>query len=234
MIGFVETWVPREGVGIGDLAEGRRQMGSSVVDQLRADILESVFMPGERLVEFDLCDRYGCGRATVRAALVQLESEGIVERQLNRGAVVRRVTVAEAIEITEARAALEGLAAGRAARFITEEEADELRGIIGDMRQAVDDDDAPAYSGLNKHLHRRLREISRHSIAAEILENLRNRAVQNQYRLAMMPGRQAESLEQHAAIVKGVVNHDEEAASAAMQEHLLSVIGILSSWGDAP
>ena len=58
-------------------------MANSVVDQLRSDIIGSVFMPGERLVELDLCDRYGCG-AAVRAALVQLESEGIVERQANR------------------------------------------------------------------------------------------------------------------------------------------------------
>lgn len=205
----------------------------SVVDQLRSDILESVFMPGERLVELSLCDRYECGRAAVRAALVQLESEGIVERQANRGAVVRRVAVGEAIEITEARAALEALVASRAARRVTEEEADELRGIIQEMREAVDDDDAPRYSGLNKSLHRRLREISGHSVAADILENLRNRAVQNQYRLAMMPGRQAESLEQHADIVAGVVAHNEEAAAAAMEKHLLSVIDILSSWGDA-
>ena len=87
--------------------------------------------------------------------------------------------------------------------------------------------------GLNKHLHRRLREISRHSVAAEILDNLRNRAVQNQYRLAMMPGRQAESLEQHVVIVEGVATNNEEAAAAAMEKHLLSVIDILSSWGDA-
>jgi DNA-binding GntR family transcriptional regulator len=205
----------------------------SVVDRLRSDILESVFMPGEHLVELNLCERYDCGRAAVRAALLQLESEGIVERQANRGALVRRVTVAEAIEITEARAALEALAAARAARHVTDTESEELRGVIIDMRRAVEDNDAAKYSGLNKYLHRRLREISQHTVAAEILENLRNRAVQSQYRLAMMPGRQAESLEQHAAIVDGVVTHDEKAAAAAMEDHMLSVIDILGRWGDA-
>lgn len=205
-------------------------MASSVVDQLRSDVLDSVFMPGERLIELDLCDRYTSSRATVRAALFQLESEGLVERQANRGAVVRRVGVAEAIEITEARAVLESLVAARAARYVTGDEADGLRQIIEQMRLAVDEDDAPSYSGLNKDLHRRLREISRHSVAAEILENLRNRAVQNQYRLAMMPGRQAESFEQHAAIVEAVAAHDEETAAAAMEKHMLSVIDVLARW----
>ena len=201
-------------------------MVSSVAEELRSDILGGVFLPGERLVEMDL-------RAAVRAALLQLESEGIVERQANRGAVVRRVSVGEAIEITEARSALESLVAARAARHATSDDADELQGIIDEMRQAVAVDDGAGYSALNKDLHRRIREISGHTVAAEILENLRNRAVQNQYRLAMMPGRQAESLEQHAAIVDAVAAHDEEKAAAAMEDHLKSVIGILNRWGDA-
>jgi DNA-binding GntR family transcriptional regulator len=208
-------------------------MVSSVAEELRSDILGGVFLPGERLVEMDLCERYDCGRAAVRAALLQLESEGIVERQANRGAVVRRVSVGEAIEITEARSALESLVAARAARHATSDDADELQGIIDEMRQAVAVDDGAGYSALNKDLHRRIREISGHTVAAEILENLRNRAVQNQYRLAMMPGRQAESLEQHAAIVDAVAAHDEEKAAAAMEDHLKSVIGILNRWGDA-
>ncbi len=208
-------------------------MVRSVVEELRADILETVFMPGERLVELSLCERYDCGRAAVRAALLQLESEGIVERQANRGAVVRRVTVAEAIEMTEARSVLEALVASRAARHATDDEVKELQGIIEDMRYAVDNDDASKYSGLNKDLHRRIREISRHTAAAEILENLRNRAVQNQYRLAMVPDRQKVSLGQHVAIVDAITAHDEDAAAAAMGDHLQSVIDVLGRWGDA-
>ena len=45
-----------------------------------------------------------------------------------------------------------------------------------------------------------------------------------------MPGRSAESVEQHASIVAAVVAHDEEAAAAAMHDHLMSVIDALSQW----
>ena len=96
-----------------------------------------MFPSGERLIEAQLCERYSCGRAVARAALVQLESEGLVVRQPNRGATVRRISVAEAIEITEARAALEGLIAARAARHATAGECAELRQVIADMRIAV-------------------------------------------------------------------------------------------------
>lgn len=205
----------------------------AVVDDLRADILGGVFVPGERLIELQLSERYDCGRAAVRAVLVQLESEGLVERQANRGAVVRRVSIAEAIEITEARAALESLIAARAARQASEDDVAELVGIIAEMRGAVEENDAGRYSALNRNLHQLLRTISRHTVASELVANLRNRAVQNQYRLAMMPGRQSVSLEQHAAIVNAVVAGDEDAAAAAMNDHLCSVIDVLNQWGDA-
>ena len=47
----------------------------SVTDSLRDDILGAVFSPGDRLVELQLTDRYGCGRATIRSALVALEAD---------------------------------------------------------------------------------------------------------------------------------------------------------------
>jgi DNA-binding GntR family transcriptional regulator len=208
-------------------------MADSVTEELRSDILGGVFMPGERLIELQLSERYDCGRAAVREALVQLESEGLVERQANRGAIVRRVSIAEAIEITEARSALESLIAARATRRATDDDKTELKEIVADMRDAVANDDAVRYSNLNLQLHHKLRTMSQHRVANEMVENLRNRAVQNQYRLSLMPGRQAVSLEQHAAIVDAVVAADEEAAAAAMTTHLSSVIDVLSQWGDA-
>lgn len=203
-----------------------------VIERLRADILTSVFAPGERLVELDLSERYGRGRAAVRTALLQLESEGLVSRSANKGAVVRRVSPAEAVEITEARAALECLIAARAARNVTEQEAQGLAEIVAMMRNAVKGDDAARYSQLNRELHGMLRAIGDHAVANEMVGILSNRGVHHQFRLAMMPGRQSESLTQHAAIVDAVVARDEDAAGEAMRLHLESVIGVLRKWGD--
>lgn len=203
----------------------------AVTDELRSDILDGVFAPGERLIELQLSEKYDCGRAAVREALLQLESEGLVVRHANRGATVRRISVVEAIEITEARAALERLIAERAAELADDEDKKKLEGVVAAMREAVAADDAVRYAELNGILHRTLREIAHHDVANEMVENLRNRAVQNQYRLALMPGRQAVSLEQHAAIVAGVVASDGAAAGAAMQQHLQSVVDVLKTWG---
>lgn len=205
----------------------------SITDDLRQDILNGKFEPGDRLLEVPLSAHYSCGRAAVRSALVELTSEGLVEREANRGATVRRISISEAIQITEARAALEGLIAAQAARNATAEDHGELRGIISDMREAVADDRGPSYSELNALLHRRLREMSGHEIAAHLVANLRNRAAHHQYRLALMPGRPNESLGQHAAIVDAVIAGDEDMAATAMRDHLRSVIDVLGRWGDA-
>ena len=212
----------------------REMPATSVTDDLRRDILNGRFAPGDRLLEVPLAAHYQCGRAAVRSALVELKSEGLVEREANRGAAVRRISITEAIQITEARAALEGLIAAQAATHATENDRAELREIIADMRSAVAEDRSRDYSDLNARFHRRLREMSGHAIASELVANLRNRAAHHQYRLSLMPGRPSESVEQHAAIADAVITGDADAAGDAMREHLRSVVEVLGRWGDAP
>lgn len=204
----------------------------SLVDRLRRDILDGVYSPGERLIEVELSEKYSQGRASIRAALVQLQSEALVDRKANKGAVVRRISVTEAIEITEARQALESLVAARAARNAAEEHTGALEYILDRMHDAVADDDATRYAELNRRLHEQLLELGGHEVAGDLVKNLRDRGVQNQFRLAMMPGRQKESLQQHADIVEAVVAGDEAAAAAAMARHLESVSEALTRWAE--
>ena len=201
-----------------------------VTAELRRDILAGVFDPGERLVELQLCERYRCGRAAVRAALGDLDGEGLVTREVNRGATVRQISVEEAIQIAEARSALESLLASRAAINATASEQAELAEIISRMRSVVDRGDHVAYSDLNAELHQRIREIGRHQVASELVGELRNRAYHHHFRLALVPGRPSESLEQHAAIVDAIVDRDPERAAAAATEHLRSVVEALGDW----
>lgn len=207
---------------------------SAITDTLRTDIMKGRFEPGDRLLETTLAEEYGVGRSVVRSALVELTTEGLIERQANRGATVRRITAAEAIQITEARAVLESLIASQAARHASAADHVELAKIIADMEAATSDDDSQAYSELNAVLHQRLRDMSDHDIASALVDNLQARAAHHQYRLAMMPGRSLESLDQHRVIVEAVVAGDEAGAAQAMHDHLQSVITVLSRWGDAP
>jgi DNA-binding GntR family transcriptional regulator len=204
-----------------------REPAVPVVDAIRAAIADGEFVPNQRLVEADLSERFRASRATVRTALVQLASEGLVERVQNRGARVRAVSLAEAIEITEVRMALEGLCAAKAAERLTDDDRGRLRDIGEAMRAAVASGDLLGYSELNRRLHRLILELAGQATANAILERLRGQSVRHQFQLAMHPGRPSVSLPQHLEIIEALCAGDAEAAEAAMRRHIRSVIDTL-------
>jgi DNA-binding GntR family transcriptional regulator len=196
----------------------------TVTDALRAAILNGEYAPRQRLVEIDLCERFGTSRFILRSALQDLAGQGLVEFQRNRGARVREVSIDEAIEITEVRILLEGLLAARAAERVTKAEAVMLRKLVKDMRAAVEKSELLTYSDLNAQLHSAIRDIAAHETAARLLRQLRDQTVRHQFSLSLVPGRPSVSLPQHEAIVAAITNRRPELAKQAMEEHLQSVI----------
>jgi DNA-binding GntR family transcriptional regulator len=199
------------------------------VAAIRDAIVRGEFVPNQRLVEADLSDRFGASRATVRAALIELTNEGLIERVQNRGARVRAVSLEEAVEISEVRMMLESLCAAKAAERVSDAEVGELRELGERMRAAVAGGDVVGYSGLNQRLHRRIREISGQRTAAQVLERLRGQSVRHQFRLAMRPGRPQVSLPEHLAIIDAICAHRPEQAAEAARAHLGSVIEALKA-----
>ncbi len=161
-------------------------------DALRAAILEGDYLPGERLVEVSLSERFGASRFTIRAALADLAADGLVEVRRNKGAHVRKISFDEAIEITEVRMVLEGLVAARAAALVTDEQASELDEIALLMRRAVSAGEFRRYSDLNQRLHRLIQTIARHRTADRLIETMRAQLVRHQYTLSLLPGRPAD------------------------------------------
>ncbi len=204
-------------------AEGPR----SVVAEIREAIVHGDFVPNQRLVEADLSEQFEASRATVRSALAELANEGLVERVQNRGARVRAVPLAEAVEISEIRMVIEGLCAAKAAEHVTREEARQLKAIGKQMRAAVSSGDVFGYSQLNQDLHRMVRELSGQRTAQDVLERLRAQNVRHQFKLAMQPGRPSVSLPEHLAIIDAICAHDPAAAEEAVRAHLRSVITAL-------
>jgi DNA-binding GntR family transcriptional regulator len=198
-----------------------------VVAAIRESIVRGDFVPNQRLVEADLSAQFAASRASVRAALLELTNEGLVERLQNRGARVRAISLAEAVEISEVRMVIEGLCARKAAERITSKETRELKALGRAMRKAVSTADVLGYSELNQQLHRRIREISGQATAAGVLERLRAQSVRHQFKLAMQPGRPAVSLTEHLAIIDAVCAHQPQDAEQAVRDHLGSVIAAL-------
>ncbi|GGL66371.1 hypothetical protein GCM10010129_07290 [Streptomyces fumigatiscleroticus] len=195
--------------------------------QLRQAILHGDMAPAQRLVENELAEQFGVTRASIRAALIDLEAQGLVERIRNRGSRVRVVTVEEAVAITECRMVLEGLCAAKAAVAVSDEQLAELTALGAAMTKAVSDGEPLTYSDLNHELHARIREFSGQQTAVELLERLNAQLVRHRFQLALRPGRPQQSLSEHLAMIEAIEARDPQAAETAVRAHLNSVIEAL-------
>ena len=209
------------------LGEAETTDRPDLTQQIRDAILDAQFAPHQRLIEADLSERYGASRASVRTALLNLAGEGLVERLPNRGARVRAISVDEAIEIVEVRIGLETLCARKAAENITPADAAQLRALRSEIERAIGSGDLMAYSRLNQELDRRIRDLSRHGTATQLLERLRAQSARHQFRLAFHPGRAATSAPEHIAIIDAILAKDPDAAEAATRAHLSGIVAVL-------
>ncbi|WP_027940815.1 GntR family transcriptional regulator [Amycolatopsis taiwanensis] len=198
-----------------------------LAETLRLAIHHGELTPGQRLVEAELAKRYRTSRGTVREALVLLTNEGLVSREPNRGAQVRPVSLAEAIEITEVRAMLEGLCAAKAAQAITATERRQLRAIGRRMNEAAETGDILVYGRLSQQVHIRVREIAAQDTISGILERLRCQSVRYQFQVALLPDRAAHGAREHSAIIDAVCSRDRAAAEHLMRVHLETVADVL-------
>jgi len=199
----------------------------SLLDKLRMAIYHGEFGPNHRLVESELAARYDTSRGAVREALVQLENEGLILRPRNRSASVRPVTPAEAVEITEVRAVIEGLCAAKAAVAATEADHDELRELMRQMGDAVKRGDMLTDSRISDLMHLKIRQIAGQGTANRILERLRYRDVRYQFHVSLLPGRLVKGANEHFDIIEAVIAGDAAAAEQLTRDHFLSVIAAL-------
>jgi len=206
---------------------------SDVTARLRAAITRGTLMPNERLIEADLAGQYRVNRAHVRTALAMLDQEGLVVREKNRGARVRAISDAEALEIAETRLAIEAMVARQAAERIDAASRKALRAIEADMRAAVAAEDYGRFSVCNAALHREIQRIAGNTTAARILDTLKSHLVRLQYRVILLPGRPQSSLAEHRAVVDAICKGDGDAAEAAMRRHMESFARLLAQAIDA-
>ena len=190
-----------------------------VADLLEAGIASGAFHPNERLVEEHLAVKFGTNRTIVRMALQRLEQQGLIVRQRNHGARVRVISEPEALQLVEAKAALEAVMVRHAAQRATGADANRLRELLAQMRAACDAGDYQSYGRLDSMMHRTFTEIADHAVGARILEQLDLQVFRMQYRVLAMPGRVRASFLEHVPIVDAIAANDPQTAEASYRRH---------------
>ena len=204
-----------------------RESGTEVCRRIREAIVSGQFQPNEHLVEANLALQFGAGRTAIRAALATLDQEGLIVREPNRGARVRRISDREALEIENVRNTLERMLTRTAGARASDRDVEDLRAIVAAMTARVREEDALGYSELNARFHQRIWSIADNQTASRILLMLKSQSIRFQYRTMLRPGRTERSLQEHEAIVAAIAAHDLDACDAAMSEHLSHVLETL-------
>jgi DNA-binding GntR family transcriptional regulator len=199
----------------------RGLQGKRIAEQrLRNEITRGTVVPGQRLVEPELGERYGVTRNSARLALDVLITEGLVERIPNRGVRVRVVSASEVVGIMECRQVLDGLLSRKAAQNATDGQIDRLRANLGRMERAAADHELLEYSELMQEHHRLLAESARHTLASSLVERLKGQIVRHQFQLLLRPGQAQQSLAELTQVVDAIAERRADSAESAARAHL--------------
>src|SRR5258706_13514376 len=121
--------------------------------ELERRILAGELEPGAKLTEEDIAGNLNVSRGPVREAFRALEQAGLVRTEKNRGVFVRQISLPEASEIYEVRAALEAMIGRLAAKRARPAQVTGLRVLVKRMQAIARSRDADAYFPLNLEFH---------------------------------------------------------------------------------
>ena len=113
----------------------------SIVNYLRNDILTGEYEPGHRIIEADIANHFDVSRGPVREAIRQLEQEGLLEYERNKGCKIKILTADEAWEIYLLRSDLESLSVKVLNGVIEEEYLRNMRKAVNEMQFYVNEMD---------------------------------------------------------------------------------------------
>lgn len=146
--------------------------------RLRELVLSGELAGGSRIAELALVERLGVSRTPIRAALLRLAQEGLLDELPSGGYAVRTFSERDVADAIELRGTMEGLAARlaaerRAAAVLLAEAREVLDGIDAVLAgPALDDAAFEGYVQLNARFHQLLGEMAGSPVLARELERV--------------------------------------------------------------
>lgn len=201
---------------------------------VRERILRNEILPGSRLVLRELANSYDSSDIPVREALRMLERDGLVEMLPYRGARVTMLTQREIEETYFIRGHLESIATGLAAERITDAELATLDGLMVLMRKAVEDQDGPRFSDLNREFHETIVNACGNGMLRDLTMDIWQRHSGFQRVFRMVPERLARSQSEHEGIMAALHARDPKRAATLALWHKRSVGETVSTLLDKP
>jgi DNA-binding GntR family transcriptional regulator len=143
-----------------------------IIRKIRDAILDQTFKPGERLPEEQVGKMFNVSRSPVREVLLALEKEGTVVMEPYKGATVKPLSPAEALDIAELRLSLITLAAKPAYRHLSPTDFDLAYGLA---KQTTRTNSAKEYFEYDRRFWDMIFEKTQRPILWEVFRQLDDR-----------------------------------------------------------
>jgi DNA-binding GntR family transcriptional regulator len=201
----------------------RGDSAGALLPALRERIARRALPPGAKLLENDLAREFGVSRAKVRDAFGVLEQRGLIQRIPNRGAVVARLDLSQVFEIYAVREMLEGLCVRLAVERTKSSSWQDLVQVFGrPMETIVKRGEFEKYIANLDKLRSRTLEAAGNGVLADMLDSINDKTREIQRRIIILPGRAAEGLEQHRAVLAAMRKGDAGGAEELRRANIRS------------
>ncbi len=191
-------------------------------------IIERKLLPGDKIPQEKLAHELGISRTPLVSALKYLEKEKLVEAKPRRGFFVRFFTKQEMVSIFELREVLEGLAARRAALYITESKSRKLKGFFNSFTNSGVITDISGYAREDRSFHNYVTEIGAKEFLKNILQTYN--IISFSYQVVSSEGlvrSPNETIVEHRAIIDAICQKNVEKAEEMMRAHFKKSIARL-------
>ncbi|KZE64192.1 hypothetical protein AWM68_13895 [Fictibacillus phosphorivorans] len=196
--------------------ENRDTLHLKVSNVIREAIIRGDFKPGERLKQSELADTLGVSRMPVREAFRKLESEGLIELEPHKGAIVKSIQVNDIEEIYTLRAELEKMAVYQSIDYFSESDLKELNELVNNMDAAEDVEDFVLY---NIEFHKLLIKRCNWNRLNTFISTLWSGFPQQTPHL--IKGQTKTSNKEHRQIVEAIMKKDKVKAGDLVSDHIL-------------
>jgi len=197
-------------------------IGDRIYDTLLSQLISLKIPPGSRLSIDALAREFGVSQTPIRAALIRLESVGLVEKIHNVGYSTAPLPSRNRIDqMFDMRLLLEPYLAARTAERMTKDLRSELKRLVAVMSKPRKDDPKIAYGHFalqNADFHSWIAEHGGNDFAAEALSRLYTHT--HLFRLHFHSQVTTDSVEEHALIVEALSAGNASAARDAMAAHI--------------
>ena len=175
-----------------------------------------------KLDERELSERLGVSRTPIREAVAMLEREGFVRTVPRRGIHVVRKTKREIIEMIQAWAALESMAARLVAEAGDPAAVASLRSHFAAFSvEGVSSDHLDEYSSANIAFHQSLIRLSGSALLAQMTDNLFVHVRAIRHKTIFERDRAQRSIRDHIEIIDALAARDAPRAEKLVREHTL-------------